>query len=48
MTGLKLWLKNKYANIEIDEYVVISNHCHGGYAGQLVEGQKDWVDGLCR
>jgi REP element-mobilizing transposase RayT len=22
-------LKNKYANIEIDEYVVMPNHCHG-------------------
>jgi len=22
-------LKNKYANIEIDEYVIMPNHCHG-------------------
>lgn len=22
-------LKNKYANVEIDEYVVMPNHCHG-------------------
>jgi len=22
-------LKNKYANIEIDEYIVMPNHCHG-------------------